>query len=294
MLRSMTGQGLSRAETALGPLSVELRTVNNRHFKLVMRLSGALQRFESEIERIVRQSVQRGTVQLTALWQRTDLVAPYQLQRGTLASYFRQLSQLRSELGVQTAIDLGQLATLPGVVEEAPLEPADEERVWNLFVPVLHGALSDLTRMRDAEGESMQGTIDVDLAKIRQSIEAVRQLAPGVVESYRQRITARVQAVLSDQGIRVQPADLLREVQLFADRCDVHEELSRLESHLKLFSDAMRQDAASGRKLDFVIQEMFRETNTIGSKGSDATIAQHVVEMKCAIERIRELVQNVE
>jgi uncharacterized protein (TIGR00255 family) len=294
MLRSMTGQGQARAEGPLGTMSVEVRSVNNRHLKLTTRLGDHLMRLEPRIERSVRQHVQRGTVQLHAIWHRTDVAAPYEVNRSMLSAYYRQISQLRSELGVTPPIDLSQLVSLPGVVEESEVEGADAEVIWQVFQPVLEAALQNLDLMRRREGDAMEEQLLQDLRALQQHAGEVRQLAPSVLDGYRQRLKSRLQTALREYDAEVEPAIVVRELQLYADRCDISEELTRLDSHCEMFRRSIAQEAAAGRKLDFVTQELFRETNTIGSKASDAMISGHVVEMKCAIERMRELVQNVE
>lgn len=140
----------------------------------------------------------------------------------------------------------------------------------------------------------MATQLRLDAALISEHLSNISELAPSVVTQHRERLEGRINKLLEQRGLEVTQLDLLREVQLFADRCDISEEITRLSSHLQMFSDTLGGSDASGRKLDFIIQEMFRETNTIGSKASDAQIAALVVEIKCGLERMRELVQNLE
>lgn len=294
MLRSMTGQGQAQHDGPLGLFSVEIRTVNHRGLKLSPRLGDALGRFESRIEQTVRGYVRRGTVQLNATWRRNDATGSCRIDSAVLIAYFRQLEQIRSELGTAPPIDLTRLATFPGVILDGASETVDDEQVWPFLEETVVAALENLNQMRRAEGDAMERQMRADLGVIGEAAVAVSERAPHVVEGYRDRLRTKVAKVMAQEGLQVEPSDLLREVQLFADRSDISEELTRLESHVELFQQTMASDEASGRKLDFVIQEMFRETNTIGSKASDGEIARHVVEMKCGLERMRELVQNVE
>lgn len=294
MLRSMTGQGQAQQDGPLGLFSVEIRTVNHRGLKLSPRLGDSLGRFESRIEQTVRGHVRRGTVQLNATWRRSDTAGSYRIDSAAVIAYFRQLDQIRSELATAPPIDLTRLVTLPGVVIDGAGDAVDEEQVWPLLEAAVVAALDNLNQMRRVEGDAMERQMRSDLRVITRAASAVAERAPHVVDGYRDRLRAKVAKVLAQEGLQVEPGDLLREVQLFADRSDISEELTRLESHVELFQETLASDEASGRKLDFVIQEMFRETNTIGSKASDGEIARHVVEMKCGLERIRELVQNVE
>ena len=294
MLRSMTGQGQAQQSADLGTITVEIRTVNNRGLKLSSRLSDRLGKFESKVDAVVREFLSRGTINLNARWQRTDLASAYSLNSATLASYYRQLSQLHSELGASAPIDLSQLVALPGVVEDAGSDDIDEDALWNHFDAVLREALTNLNDMRTTEGASMGEKLLADHAEIKDNAASIQKLAPQVVEGYREKLESKVTNLLSSKGLDIAQVDVIKEVQLFADRSDISEELTRLDSHLVMFTDTMESENLSGRRLDFVIQEMFRETNTIGSKASNAEIAQHVVDMKCAIERMRELVQNIE
>ena len=294
MLRSMTGQGQAQLDSSLGAFTAELRTVNNRGFKLVAKLGELLGSFESRVESLVRTSVTRGTVQLSVYWRFHGSSGSARINTRVVASYFRQLEVLREELGTDAPIDLARLASLPGGIEESASLDEDEEVVWEQLQAVVLAALENLDSMRLAEGGAMERQLLADIEQFRQHVDAVQVRAPLVQQGYRDRLRAKVEDFLGREGIQVEPPELLREVQIFADRSDISEEITRLRSHLDLFSETIADQQASGRKLDFVIQEMFRETNTIGSKAGDAEIARHVVEMKCGLERMRELVQNVE
>jgi uncharacterized protein (TIGR00255 family) len=148
--------------------------------------------------------------------------------------------------------------------------------------------------MRQEEGAAMAADLTANARAIAAELSAVERRAPQVVEAYRARLLDRLKGLLADLGVQIQPADVVREVGIFAERSDISEEIVRLKSHLEQFATVMAERDSQGRKLDFVIQEMFRETNTIGSKANDAEIARHVIEMKTAIERMREMIQNVE
>lgn len=294
MLRSMTGQGQAQQDGPLGLFSVEIRTVNHRGLKLAPRLGDALGRFESRIEQTVRGYVRRGTVQLNATWRRSDAAGRSRIDAQALIAFYRQLEQIRAELPTAPPIDLTRLATLPGIIVEGASDVVDDEQVWTWLEKAVVAALENLNEMRRTEGDAMERQLQCDLKLLGEAAVAISERAPHVVEGYRDRLRTKVAKVLAQEGLQVEPADLLREVQLFADRSDISEELTRLESHMELFQQTIAGEEASGRKLDFVIQEMFRETNTIGSKASDGEIARHVVEMKCGLERMRELIQNIE
>lgn len=294
MLRSMTGQGQSHRHGPIGAISIELRTVNNRGFKLVSRIPDALSSLESRIETIIREEVRRGTVQLNCVWQRADGTSRYKIDTNVFRSYCKQLADLRAEAVGEWQLDLVRVASLPGcVIEPMANEDLDEEICQEVEASV-RAALACLNQMRDAEGLAMQRQLLIDLQLIEDCLGRVQERTPAVVDSYRERLRAKMESMLTREGLPVEIPDLLREIAVFSDRSDISEEITRLLSHGQLFRKTVDAMEASGRKLDFVIQEMFRETNTIGAKAGDAEIAQLVVEMKCAIERMRELVQNVE
>ncbi len=297
---SMTGQGHAERSGPLGTLSVEVRTVNNRGFKCSPRVSDSLASLESRMESLARSLIRRGTIHLNVAFRSATSDCVSSLDSAVLQSYYRQLRELQSELGQSGPIDLASLLVLPGVVVSSREIRRDDEELWEFVRVGVVDAIENLNEMRGMEGLAMAVSLQQDCDVIRSHIEAVGALTPRVVDNYRARLHAKIERALVDHNIEVTPFDLLREVQIFADRSDVSEEITRLNSHLNLFlavldgENSGSEREPSGRKLDFVIQEMFRETNTIGSKAADAEISAHVVEIKCGIERMRELVQNLE
>ncbi|MEM9587903.1 MAG: YicC/YloC family endoribonuclease [Planctomycetota bacterium] len=304
--RSMTGQGHAECLGQPGTVQVEIRTVNNRGFKCVARLPDSLSGMESRIEALARQRIQRGSVQMTLHWRRPPGEGLPRLDMDAIASYHRQLTQACQAMGQNPTLDVGGLLALPGVVLP-PADFADRKLLTQLVERTVGEAISKLNQMRDAEGAAMADTLRQEAVGIASRLDEVESLAPTVVQSYRDRLHAKLERLLAKHEVELKTSDLLREVQIFADRSDVSEEVTRLRSHLQQFlavigqvettsseSERQQQPEATGRKLDFIVQEMFREANTTGSKSADAGISHHVVEIKCALERIRELVQNIE
>jgi len=290
----MTGHGQAKSDGPWGALQVEVRTVNHRGLKVIVRLGDALGRHESQVEGLVRQAVERGTVQLNARWQRSGAAAAQTINTETLGGYYQQLHAASAAWPDAGPIDVSRLLLLPGVLDDPRGEEEPEEAVVEALAATVQAALENLNEMRELEGAAMGQSLREDLAEIRRRAAAIGELAPTVVEQYRQRLRSKIEAYLAEHALEVSIPEVLREVQLFADRSDISEELTRLASHLDRFEETLDGSEVHGRKLDFVVQEMFRETNTIGSKASDAEISSHVVEVKCALERIRELVQNIE
>lgn len=296
----MTGQGHSSDQGELGSLNVEVRTVNNRGFKCLMRLSDSLSQLESKIEALSRSLIHRGTVHLNVTWQQPPGTNIPSIDSEVVRAYVEQLQRVcTGTSNTQTTIDLSALMTLPGVIVSSREDACDDAPLWEFVSGAIVKAIDNLNEMRCAEGMRMAESLTSDCEGVARRLRLIEELAPRAVDSYRARLQGKIQRVLEEHSLEVKTADLLREVQIYSDRIDISEEITRLSSHLAMFTDVLAGNSGerpepTGRKLDFIIQEMFRETNTIGSKASDAEISAHVVDIKCAIERMRELVQNLE
>jgi uncharacterized protein (TIGR00255 family) len=239
--------------------------------------------------------IERGTINASIRIRQEKKESDYKISAPVLQTYFEQLLELGNSLGQTDVPHLDRLVTLPGVVETDTDRSGEEtEKIWNLLEKTLRDALNALQTMRQAEGGSMAKDLSANIDLLTKQVENVERLAPNVAPQYRQRLLERIGKVMTEQGVTLNDTDLLRETALFADRCDISEETVRFRSHLEQFTAAMASKESCGRKLDFLTQELFRETNTMGSKANDAEITKHVVEMKTVIERIREMVQNVE
>lgn len=294
MLLSMTGFGEAHVATETLALSVEIRTINNRHYKLSLRTSEGYSMLEPQIDALVRSHVRRGTVQVNLRVRRAASEDDYRINPAVLRGYRRQLDELGSVLGPHEPVRLEALLELPGVIEQDTEPTAELDRDWPAIESLLTKALQSLSEMRAAEGQALLADLRQNCATIAAELDAIEQRSPLVADSYRDRLVERVNRALAELNVSVQPSELIREVSLYIDRSDISEEIVRLRSHLEQFEAAMELAESSGRKLEFIVQEMGRETNTIGSKANDVQISQHVVEMKTALERIREQVQNVE
>jgi uncharacterized protein (TIGR00255 family) len=290
----MTGHGAAHQQEGELSVAVEVRTVNSRYFKLAARISEGYAALESRIDENVRRHVRRGTVQLDLRVERRVTADDYRINDELLTSYLRQLQNLARALDQTEFLQIDRLLDLPGVVEEASVEAVDIDTDWPLVQRTLAAALNGLSKMRADEGKAMATDLSDNCQIIREQLDIVDKRAPAVVEQYRERITDRVNKLLAELDVRVEAADVIREVALFAERSDISEEIVRLRSHLDLFAEITDNNDSSGRKLEFITQEMFREANTIGSKANDSEIARHVVEIKASIERIREMIQNIE
>lgn len=293
MLLSMTGFGEARHQDDQLCASVELRTVNNRYLKISTRVTDGFSGMDQGIEAAVRRHVKRGTVQIVVRIERSNVNGEYSLNESVLDSYRRQLEDLHKRWHISEAVPLESLLSLPGAVSDQA-RMADPSAAWLTVERALEEALNNLTAMRKSEGDAMAADLDANLTAITSQLGAIDTRAPLVVDNYRDRLTERIKKLLAEYEVSVEPADLVREVGLFAERSDISEEIVRMKSHLDQFRSTMASGESSGRRLDFLTQEMFRETNTIGSKSNDSEISHHVIEIKALIERIREMIQNVE
>jgi len=299
MLLSMTGFGKATRTNQDETAVVELKTVNHRYFKLTLRMAEVHGVFEPRIEAMLRESIERGAVSVTIKIQRTQRENDYQISEPVLRRYFEQFLAINRSLqavhGVLPVPRIERLVTLPGVMVANLNDHDDEqERLWELLRQTIEAALADLNRMRQNEGESMKCNLLSNVQALQELIGKTNTLAPQVVEQYHYKLQERIRKLLEKQNVVINDADLVKEVAIFADRCDIAEEIVRFRSHLKQFEDVMQSKERGGRKLDFLTQELVRETNTIGSKANDAEITKYVVEMKTVIERIREMIQNIE
>jgi uncharacterized protein (TIGR00255 family) len=294
LLLSMTGHGEAQRQREGVVVVAEVRTVNNRFLKVSIRASDGYSSLEPQIEATVRRYVRRGSVMVNVRVDRAPSPDDFRLNEVVLTSYYRQLKELSGAADLPDSIRLEPLLALPGVVTETGAGPVDLDAVWPLVEEALVAALENLSRMRTEEGGAMARDLHANCGVIMEQLDRVEERAPLVVESYRRRLTERLNKLLEEYEVSIEPADIVREVGMFADRSDISEEIVRLRSHLEQFQAIARNEDSGGRKLEFIIQEMLRETNTIGSKANDAEIARFVVEIKAAIERMREMIQNVE
>lgn len=294
MLLSMTGFGEARSEQDGLAVAVEVRTINSRYFKISVRSSEGYSSLDPQVEAVARRKVRRGTVQVNVRVERTRLPEEHLIDERVLESYRRQLEAIRLGLQLPEPVPLESLLQLPGVVCEDARSSVDAQADWPSIRQTLEAAMDNLSLMRQEEGRAMAADLRANCRAVAAGLDEIEQRAAVVIEAFRGRLIERVNKALAEFDVTLDPGDVVREISLFAERCDISEEIVRLRSHLEQFETIMELPESSGRKLDFLTQEMFRETNTIGAKANDADVARYVIEVKTAIERIREMVQNVE
>ncbi len=291
MIRSMTGYGRRQGSWEGGTVTVEARSVNHRFCEVAMRLPRGMASIEDNLKELVQQQCVRGRIDLSVVLSGgRETRTAVSLDRRLAGQYHRLLDQLRREFRLAGSIDLPLLAGLREliVVTEQPVsDRALQARIKRLVA----GAIADLDRMRRREGKALAAHLAGLLANIEKELAQVATRIPQAVQAHYDRMKERIEKLLAPG--RADAGRLEQELAVFADRSDISEELTRLHSHLRQFRDTMKSDEAIGKTLDFLLQEMGRETNTIGSKANDAQIAGHVVRIKGELEKLREQVLNI-
>jgi uncharacterized protein (TIGR00255 family) len=292
----MTGFGEAHHRGDALSLAVELRALNNRYLKVSLRAAEPYHLLEPEFEKVIRRVVRRGTLQVHLRYERASVPGDFRINKVALNDYLNQLASVIEErgLGARGDVLLAQALALPGVVGEPASATERLQEDWPLIEKVLSQALSRLQDMRREEGKNMAAELLQYRDDIRGHLSTIRERIPVVATAYRDRLFERVQTFLGEHDIKLDRNDLIKEVSIFSERSDIAEEVTRLNSHLDQFQEIMNEPESPGRKLDFLTQEMFREVNTIGSKANDVEISRRVVDIKGTLEKIRELVQNVE
>jgi uncharacterized protein (TIGR00255 family) len=292
----MTGFGEASIQEDGVYYFLELRSLNSKYFKAVIRLPEEFQGLEAEMDTELRHRLTRGSVFLTARCSDISGEAAYDINARALSRYIEQLQRTPQIATGEVGIDIGPLLALPGVLQPPANEEERHDRARAAFLKLLDQACAKLILMRDREGTMLLKDLLINRDLIADRLRLIRERAPANVAEYEKRLRARIDAMLGEAGLQVEPVDVIREIAIAAERTDINEEISRLSGHIDQFADLLsRQDGQPvGRTLDFLTQEMLREANTIASKCNDSEIARAIVEVKGAIDRIKEQVQNVE
>jgi uncharacterized protein (TIGR00255 family) len=294
MISSMTGYGRAEGELSGVTYAVDIKTVNNRYFKTIIRLPEAAAFMEEDAEKLLRRNLTRGTVNYVLRLKNAPTELLFSIDQRLLRELVTNLSGIAGSSDVGGMIDIGSLLSLPGVVSPASPDEETAGRIKERILCISQEALDKLKEMRSAEGAALAADLDSHCQTIRESLEQIRVHQPGVLADYQEKLKSRVDGLLADVQLEVDEASLAKEIAIYAERSDICEEVTRLDFHLKQFCESCQRDDAAGRRLEFIAQEMLREANTIASKASDCEIGRLVVDIKCRIDRIKEQVQNVE
>jgi uncharacterized protein (TIGR00255 family) len=294
-MRSMTGFGKTRVTVRQGTIEAEVRSVNHRYFKFKLIAPALLSPYEAEMEEIVRQEVHRGAVELSLVVSPSKSSPPVpRLNLEALEFHLRQVRRAQSRLRVPGDVPLSLLLTLPQVWEDPEGASGDGAALWAAARKAVAGAVRDLTAARDREGRGIRKACLTFLDRMERTLRTVQVRVPQVVQEHHRKLRDRLQTLLKEAPVRLQEQDLLREVALIADRCDVAEELQRLASHLAEFRRRLTAGGEVGRRLEFLAQEILREANTVGVKANDYAVSAAMVDVKAELEKIKEQMENVE
>lgn len=290
-MRSMTGYGRRQFQADGREMTVEVKTVNHRFLDIGFRIPRNLNFLEEPIRAQLSATLKRGHADVFLNYRNNrEDAREVSVDEPLLFAYKQALGRMETVAEIPNDIALSNLMALPDVLRVTEREE-DREAVTVLMCKTLESVLADVVAMREKEGEALQSDLEFHLQQLELLACKIDQKAPLVVQLYRERLEARLNELAISP---VEPQRLAQEVALFADRCAIDEELSRLSSHIQQMRNCMKGDGEAGRKLDFLVQELNREVNTIGSKAADAEITNWVVAAKCEIEKLREQVQNIE
>jgi uncharacterized protein (TIGR00255 family) len=292
MLKSMTGFGRGEGDTALGKVVVESRSVNHRYCDINIKLPKRLSLFENRLKEIIRSQVSRGRIDV---FLRLDSFGEEKVQLSVdldlAEQYYRVLHDLKERLRLKDEITLNLLAGAKDLIT-AKEELGDMEPYWQEILPVLRQSLKNMDDMKRFEGESLTKDLQHRLDYITEQLQMIKQQFPLRLRAFLTRLQDRLRSLL--EGMETDPSRFQQEVAFLAERTDITEEIVRAESHLVQFRSLLEGNEPVGRKMDFLLQEIHREVNTVSAKANDAEISQRVVEIKSELEKIREQVQNVE
>jgi uncharacterized protein (TIGR00255 family) len=293
-MKSMTGHGRGDCAKNGRKITVELSSVNRKQAEIALNMPRNLEPLESQMRDEINRRISRGrlTARVTVHQAEDKIAGRIKLNAALAKAYAKELKSLAKKLNLPEAVSLDLLVRAPGVFESTE-ETEEAEELWSPVEKALTKALAVLVKMREREGAHLSEDLQARMAVIREAVERIRLQAPQVQVRYREQLLERIKNAGLDS---IQPDDerVIKEVVFFADRSDISEELTRLQSHFKQFEDCVKSKEPVGRTLDFLSQEMNREINTIGSKANDSVISREVVVVKAELERFREQAQNVE
>lgn len=292
MLRSMTGYGRGHAVNGRYDITVEVKSVNHRYFEFTSRLPKAYLILEDRLKHTLKDACSRGKVEASVSIQLLDGgESEITLNLETTRGYLTALREAAAELDLMDDLRLSDLISFPDIFTVHKTE-VDPDEIWAMVEPVAREAVDAFVKMRETEGAQLKIDLQNRLRTIAGSLQEIEERAPKLKDEYYSRLYQKIAEVLADQNI--DESRLITEAAIFADKVAIDEETVRLRSHLAQFHDLLESDEPVGRKLDFLVQELNREANTIGSKCQDVSISRRVIDIKSEIEKIREQIQNLE
>jgi len=294
MINSMTGYGEAQGEADGVSYAIEIKTVNNRYFKTIIKLPELATFLEEDVDKLLRKNISRGTVNYVLRLKDASAGTLFDIDEAALKVVAEKLSRAGSSTGISSTIDISNLLNLPGIIQPALPDKEKAEHVKKYVLQISQEALDKLKQMRATEGGYLEADLNKCCKSIEEDLEQIRGRSSIVLQEYAEKLKKRVNELLAHAELKIDEAILAREVAIFAERSDISEEVSRLDSHLQQFEQCCNGADQAGRRLDFISQEMLREANTIASKAADTETTRYVVNIKCQIDRIKEQVQNIE
>jgi uncharacterized protein (TIGR00255 family) len=292
-MKSMTGFGRGESEKNGIRIVVEMKSVNNRYLDPNIKMPRMLKFAEESVKRTIKKHLQRGRIETYInMDMDTEAFTKVSVDNTLADAYYYALEALKERFNMEEVTRLDHLLRFNDIIQVEQSQ-AEEELLQEVLLEATDEAVKNLSEMRGVEGNHLQADIQGYLDEVALLTNTIADRAPLVVKEYKVKLETRLVELL-DQKIELDPAKIANEVAFFADRADINEEITRLNSHMKQFTDVIQKNEAVGRKLDFILQEMNRETNTIGSKSNDVGITETVIEIKSYLEKVREQVQNIE
>jgi len=294
MISSMTGYGSSEFVDEGKSVSVEVRSVNNRFIKIKIKSPHFLRNYEQELENRLKQEIPRGSVTVAITYQSTTPQPVTNINIDNLANYFKVIQEAKNEIGMASDVSIDSLLSLPGVIENSGRSEEDMSPVKDLVCDLMSSAIVDLNQMKLKSGNEIKDEIEDRCKQIKVLLNNVEERVPAMVVKYEERLRERIGKLLEGTGVNLSKDDLCREVAVFADRSDITEEIKLLGCHVKQLNEIMNNGGQVGKKMEFVVQEMFRESNTMGSKSNEDELLRYIFDIKTEVEKIKELTLNIE
>lgn len=291
MIKSMTGYGKESISENLRNYQIEIKSVNHRYLDISVKMPRALSYLEEEIKKLISEKLKRGKVDVFVTFENNSAEGKQIKINTEIAKiYIDELKKLAEQEAISANIEVTEISKYPDVLSIQNTQ--DEDKIKKELLEVTNTAVERLIQMRQAEGSKIAEDLLKRIQYIKQKIEKISKLSTGLIEEYVVKLENRIKEILVNQEI--DESRLAQEVVIYADKCSIEEEVTRLDSHILQFEKLINSNEAIGKKLDFIIQEMNRETNTIGSKANNLDITNGVIDIKTELENIREQVQNIE
>ena len=292
MIKSMTGYGKSTLEINSRKYQVEIKSLNHRYLDISIRMPKQLSYLEETIKQQISSKISRGKIDVFISWENNSIEGrTIKINTALAKAYIEELRKLAEEENLSDNIEVNDIARYPDVL--IVQENQEDETIKNEIIEVVNKAVNNLVEMKQNEGIKIAEDLQKRLDYIQEKVNKVKEFSTGLINEYIVKLEERIKELLPNNQ-EIDKNRLMQEVVIYADKCSIEEEVTRLNSHIGQFKEFLKSDEAVGKKLDFIIQEMNRETNTIGSKSNNLNITNGVIDMKTEIENLREQVQNIE